>query len=165
MPWFGDGLKWQGFIHSDGASNITLAGGGVVDGNGAPWWACGCNGNPAPPAPPTNASGPCGYDGVAYERPKLVHLVNGSDVVIANLTFRDSPMWHLRPSWITRLHVYNVTVVAPPNPISCNTGACAGPAGGAPGPGGWFARRVPWPLGAGFARGLSVPALTRMRPP
>lgn len=121
VPWFSNSLKWQGFIHSYNANNVTLRGGGVIDGNGAEWWACGCHGNPSPPAPPTNASAPCGFNGVAYERPKLVHLINGSNVVIRDLTFKDSPMWHLRPSWITGLYITNVTMLAPENPYSCNT--------------------------------------------
>jgi polygalacturonase len=116
VPWFSFDLKWQGFIHSDGADNITMMGGGEVDGNGEPWWACGCAGNPPPPLPPTNTSPPC----LAYERPKLVHLVRAKGVTIRDLTFKNSPMWHLRPSWVDDLVISNVTVLSPPNPYSCN---------------------------------------------
>jgi len=122
VPWFGpsDMLVWASFIHSANASNLTLRGGGVVDGNGDAWWACGCVGNPPPPAPPTNASAPCN----GYTRPKLVHLLYGSGLTIRDLTFKSSPMWNLRPSHFDNVYITNVTVLAPissPNVRGCNT--------------------------------------------
>jgi hypothetical protein len=114
LPWFGptDVAVWQAFVHSDGASNITLLGGGEVDGNGAAWWACACSGG-------DNNAPPC----LGLDRPRLVHLIRGTGLVIRDLTFRNSPMWHLRPSWFTDVFMTNVTVLAPltnPNK-SCNT--------------------------------------------
>lgn len=159
LPWFSFDLKWQAFIHSDGANNITLQGGGVVDGNGAHWWACGCGGiNPPPPLPPTNTSPPC----LAHERPKLFNPVNGTGLLVQDLTFRNSPMWNLRPSWFNDVHIRNVTVLAPPKG-ACNTDGIVRPPaqvrlGGprsqraairAPQPHPRFASRAPsapWPL-------------------
>ena len=118
VPWFGPAslLVWASFIHSEHASNITLRGGGTVDGNGAAWWACGCKGNPPPPAPPTNQSAPCS----GFTRPKLVHLLYGRGLVIRDLTFMDSPMWNLRPSHFDDVYISNVTVLAP-NGVACNS--------------------------------------------
>ena len=114
LPWFGptDVPVWQAFIHSDGASNLTLLGGGEVDGNGRVWWACACSGG-------DNNAPPC----LGYDRPRLVHLIRGSGLVIRDLTFTNSPMWHIRPSWFDNVYMANVTVIAPetnPNK-SCNT--------------------------------------------
>lgn len=118
LPWFGEGLTWQAFIHSEGADNITLLSSskqGVVDGNGALWWACGCHG-PPPPLPPNNMSAPC----LGYERPKLFNPVNGTGLVVRDIVFQNSPMWNLRPSWFTDVLIENVTVLAPIG-IACNT--------------------------------------------
>ena len=114
VPWFGptDIPVWQAFVHSDGANNLTLLGGGEVDGNGAAWWACACSGG-------VNTDPPC----LGYDRPRLVHLIHGTGLVIRDLTFRNSPMWHLRPSWFSDVFMTNISVVAPltnPNK-SCNT--------------------------------------------
>lgn len=114
LPWFGptDVPAWQAFIHSDGADNITLLGGGVIDGNGEHWWKCACaGGNPA--------DAPC----LGIDRPRLVHLIRGTGLVIRDLAFRNSPMWHLRPSWFSDVFITNVSITAPetdPN-TSCNT--------------------------------------------
>uniref|UniRef100_A0A914CSI2 Pectate lyase superfamily protein domain-containing protein n=1 Tax=Acrobeloides nanus TaxID=290746 RepID=A0A914CSI2_9BILA len=48
LPWYGGGADFsesgsperQSVIRSYNATNITLTGGGVVDGQGYPWWAC-----------------------------------------------------------------------------------------------------------------------------
>src|SRR3569623_1058563 len=48
LPWYGGGADFQesgapdrqSVIQSYNATNITLTGGGVVDGQGYPWWAC-----------------------------------------------------------------------------------------------------------------------------
>lgn len=50
-----------------------------------------------------------------------MNIVHAEHVVIRDLTFQNSPMWHLRPSWVTDLYIANVTVRSPPNPYSCNT--------------------------------------------
>jgi len=118
VPWFGPPslIVWASFIHSEHSSNITLRGGGTVDGSGALWWACGCAGNPSPPAPPTNTSAPCN----GFTRPKLVHLLYGRGLTIRDLTFTDAAMWNLRPSHFDDVHIANVTVLAPIG-RACNT--------------------------------------------
>jgi polygalacturonase len=118
LPWFDTNVIWQAFIHSDGANNITLRGGGVVDGNGAPWWACGCVKQPPPPEPPSPSGPPCN----GFERPRLVNLIRGTGLVVRDLTFQNSPMWNLRPSWFDDVLITNVTILAPPGGAQgCNT--------------------------------------------
>ena len=48
LPWYGGGqdcqecglMEWQSVIRSYNAKNITITGGGVIDGQGQPWWDC-----------------------------------------------------------------------------------------------------------------------------
>jgi polygalacturonase len=101
LPWFGSGPAYQAFLHSDGASNITLRGGGVVDGNGAAWWACAKKGH--------EGDAPC----LGIERPRLLNTIAGEGLRIYDLTFVDSPMWNLRPSHFRGVHIRNVSVLAP----------------------------------------------------
>ena len=100
-------------MHSEGADNLTLLGGGTIDGNGEGWWKCGCEGGDP-------AEAPC----LGHDRPRLVNLVHGTGLVIRDLTFTNSPMWTLRPSWFDDVYITNVSVLAPisdPNTRGCNT--------------------------------------------
>lgn len=53
LPWYGGGQdaqmsglpEWHPVIRSYHASNITITGGGKIDGQGAPWWTCLHRGN------------------------------------------------------------------------------------------------------------------------
>jgi polygalacturonase len=106
---------WQAFIHSDGANNITLQGGGVIDGNGAIWWKCDCaSSNPSAP--------PC----LGLGRPHLFTPFNGKGLVVRDITFKNSPMWNLSPTWFQDVYMTNVSILAPiaqgkANSIGCNT--------------------------------------------
>ena len=109
LAWFGVGPSWQAFIHSDGASNLTLRGGGTIDGNGAAWWACGCKSS-SPDAEPC----------LGHERPRLLNLIDGVGLVIRDLHFTNSPMWNLRPSHFRGIYMTNLTITAP-NGVACNS--------------------------------------------
>uniref|UniRef100_A0A914EIM8 Uncharacterized protein n=1 Tax=Acrobeloides nanus TaxID=290746 RepID=A0A914EIM8_9BILA len=61
LPWNGieEGsgpLDRQALIEVYNASNITITGGGVIDGQGAPWWACSWNATLFAQAPCSNLS-------------------------------------------------------------------------------------------------------------
>jgi polygalacturonase len=51
LPWYGGGpdaqlsgqMEWQSVIRSYQADNITITGGGVIDGQGQYWWPCQLN--------------------------------------------------------------------------------------------------------------------------
>ena len=105
LQWFADPINpstmYQAFIYSLGASNITLRGYGLVDGNGAAWWACAVAGHENDP--------PCR----GVERPRLLNVIDGSHLVIEDLRFKDSPMWNLRPSHFTDVYIRNVSITAP----------------------------------------------------
>jgi len=89
-----DTAKWpQGepCLAFAGGSGIVLAGGGTVNGGGAAWW-------------PNRAA----------FRPGLVDFSGASDVLIANLTFVDSPN-HSLEVYASPAEVAGVTVLAPPS--------------------------------------------------
>jgi len=93
-------VQFQPLIFGWGVSNVTVTGGGLLYGNGTRWWPCAvdpavapCLGTPRPPA--------------------FFMPVNGSGLVVHNVTFQDSPMWNLRPAHMDVVHIFNVTILAP----------------------------------------------------
>ena len=92
-------------MHTDGASNVTLTGGGVIDGNGAGWWKCFTHNRTLPP---------CGdASGTFHSRPHLIMVVRSRDVKMTNLTVRDSPNWTLHFAMVKGLLVANLSVHNP----------------------------------------------------
>lgn len=77
---------------------MTITGGGVIDGGGAPWWAC-----------RGGAAAPC----YGYSRPQLVMLVHSSDIVVRGVTFTNSPSWTVHFANCTNVLVDGVSVTAP----------------------------------------------------
>lgn len=111
LPWYGGGQdaqesgspEWSAVVRSFGASNVSLTGGGTLDGNGGAaggWWACFHS-----KLVPTPCSG--------YSRPQLVRLIHTVGVRIANLTFADSPSWTIHLANVTGAVVRGIRVTAP----------------------------------------------------
>lgn len=113
LPWYGGGQdaplsgepEWSPVIRALGTPgapvvNVTLTGGGRVDGNGAAWWAC---------FDKKLAGPPCG----GYSRPQLLRPTYVDGFVLSNLTLADSPAWTVHLAWVTRAHLFNFTVTAP----------------------------------------------------
>lgn len=90
--------RHQPFIFfADGhATNISIAGSGVIDGAGPYWW-CKPGGQGACPN---------------YEewRPHLVSLQNVTGVEITGVTLRNSAFWTLRPVFCTDVHIHDMEV-------------------------------------------------------
>jgi polygalacturonase len=95
MP--GLGGQWRALLYARNVSGLTLEGppSAVVDGLGWPWWAAFANGT------------------LKYQRPKLVEIVDGVDVVLRGLTFRNSPFWTLHTLYCSRVAFLELTVLAP----------------------------------------------------
>ena len=83
LPWYGGGQdaemsgapEWQSVVRAYGATNVSLSGGGVIDGNGGAaggWWACF---HAAPPLGPQPCAG--------FSRPQLLRLVHTRGVRVA----------------------------------------------------------------------------------
>jgi len=89
--------QWRAVLYARGAAGLTLEGppSARVDGGGAPWWA--------------NFSA----GALAHQRPKLLEVVDSTDVVVRGLTFSNSPFWSLHALYCARVAFVGVTVLAP----------------------------------------------------
>lgn len=89
--------QWRALLYARNASGFTIEGpsSAIIDGSGASWWAAFANGS------------------LANQRPKLVELVDSTDVVMRGLTFRNSPFWSLHTLYCSRVSFVGVAVQAP----------------------------------------------------
>jgi polygalacturonase len=85
-------------INAENQENITITGGGTMDGNGASWWALANAAEKALPIP---------------LRPKLIYLSHCQGVVVTGITLQNSPSFHLVPFFCEDVRVEQVTIHAP----------------------------------------------------
>jgi hypothetical protein len=80
---------------ASGASNVEFSGGGIIDGDGAAWWAA--------------------FDaGTISGRPRLVQITKASNALFSGVTFRNSPNFHLAFSGANNnVTIFGVTISAP----------------------------------------------------
>lgn len=88
------------FIGGQGLTDVTLTGGGTIDGNGAVWWGEAEKAREIRP-------------GYTLPRPSLVMLVRCRNLRVENITLRNSPKFHLVPVECEDVVISNVTVLAP----------------------------------------------------
>ena len=100
----GGNCRWmhQALIFGWNIVNVTISGGGAVDGHGASWWACADALDQAP----------CG----GFPRPHLLMMSNSSRVRVANISFSNSPDWTLHFSSVTHLHIHHIRIDNPSSP-------------------------------------------------
>jgi polygalacturonase len=80
-----------GVLQFDDATNFTIDGGGVIDGQGYKWWVETVeNGND--------------------ERPHLIFMDRGTNIVVRDVKLRNSPMFHLKISDVVNLYIGRVDV-------------------------------------------------------
>ena len=86
------------------ANNITLTGGGTIDGNAnsKTWWHCDNHDYPVS-NPPCNG----------FSRPRIIEMFETRDVVMKGLTVQNSPNWNIHFSTVTNLHVHGISVIDP----------------------------------------------------
>lgn len=89
----------QGLLSADGAENITIRGGGVIDGRGESWW-------------PHREPG--------YLRPRLIVFKHCKHVLMENITVENSPMWQITAYNSEDLTFRNMKIYAP-EPAGHNT--------------------------------------------
>jgi polygalacturonase len=80
----------QSLLSAKDAEDITIRGGGVIDGNGASWWV-----DPRQP------------------RPRLIVFDHCKHVLMENITVQNSPMWQIVPYYSEDLTFRNMKVLAP----------------------------------------------------
>jgi hypothetical protein len=83
--------------------NVTIRGQGVIDGNGAEWWARWYRRQ------------------LVWGRPRLVEPMFSTGIKIHGVTLKDSPFWSLHPYVCKDVHIHDIIVSAPRNEIAPNT--------------------------------------------
>ncbi len=79
-------------INSDGVSNITIDGGGVINGQGSVWWSSGK---------------------AASSRPRLIELAKGNGITVSNVTLENAGAMHLYLKDTNNVVVNHVTISSP----------------------------------------------------
>jgi polygalacturonase len=108
------GGETVGLINANGLTNVTIAGSGVIDGAGAPWWPA------VKEAKKTGAREP-------RRRPKMVNFHHCQDVSVRDVTLRNSPSFHLMPIDCDNVLIDHVTIKAPadsPNTDAIDPSGC-----------------------------------------
>ncbi len=99
----------QSLLSSNNAENITIDGGGTIDGQGASWWA------------EARGAKEHGVVGKQVFRPRLIVLNNSKHIRIENVTVQNSPSWQIVPYYCDDVTIRNVKILADPH--SPNTDA------------------------------------------
>ena len=117
LPSYGTGrdvdssLRFRPLVFASNVSNVSLTGGGVVDGQGETWWLKHFARR------------------LRWSRPRLVEGMYCDGLLIEDLTFRNSPFWTLHPYASAAVTVRRVTVTAPgwaPNTDGVDPDSCSG---------------------------------------
>ncbi|KAK8301692.1 hypothetical protein V6Z11_D04G038000 [Gossypium hirsutum] len=101
LPSYGRGRERLGgrhisLIHGDGLTNVVITGNnGTIDGQGRIWWELWWNRT------------------LNHTRGHLVELMNSRNILISNLTFRNSPFWTIHPVYCSNVVVKGMTILAP----------------------------------------------------
>uniref|UniRef100_A0A453MCZ5 Pectate lyase superfamily protein domain-containing protein n=1 Tax=Aegilops tauschii subsp. strangulata TaxID=200361 RepID=A0A453MCZ5_AEGTS len=92
------GGRHQSLIFGSHLTDVIITGAnGTIDGQGAIWWDWFYNNT------------------LNYTRPHLVELMYSTNVVISNLTFKNSPFWNIHPVYCSQVIVEHITILAPLN--------------------------------------------------
>eukprot|EP00873_Tetraselmis_striata_P040363 jgi/Tetstr1/460627/TSEL_005825.t1 len=100
LPSYGSGREFEGpdyepFIGCWNCTGVTVAGGGVIDGQGAAWWAA------------------FRSRSISHTRPRLLQFRWCDDVVVHNVTLRNSPFWTLHFVYSRGIRATHLTIRAP----------------------------------------------------
>ncbi|KAL9462418.1 hypothetical protein AB3S75_000426 [Citrus x aurantiifolia] len=103
LPSYGRGRERLGgrhisLIHGDHLTNVIITGyNGTIDGQGQMWWDLWWNRT------------------LKHTRGHLVELMNSNNILISNLTFRNSPFWTIHPVYCRNVVIKGMTILAPLN--------------------------------------------------
>ncbi|OAY76425.1 putative polygalacturonase [Ananas comosus] len=118
LPSYGQGRELSGarygsLIHGQYLQNVVITGeNGTIDGQGQAWWTA------------------FSEKRLKHTRGPLVQLMWSRDIVISNITLRNSPFWTLHPYDCKNVTISNVTILAPvskaPNTDGIDPDSCDG---------------------------------------
>jgi polygalacturonase len=103
-------MKWPAaLVNADGVTGLKISGAGTIDGSGERWWREYWDVRNAAPgrADPH----------FKIARPRLVHIINSTNVLVRGVTLKDSAFWNLQLTYCEGVEVRDVTVRAPVKPI------------------------------------------------
>ncbi|XP_011099733.1 probable polygalacturonase isoform X2 [Sesamum indicum] len=101
LPSYGRGRERLGgrhisLIHGNSLTNVVITGhNGTIDGQGKMWWDLWWNKT------------------LECTRGHLVELINSHNILISNLTFRNSPFWTVHPVYSSNVVIKDMTILAP----------------------------------------------------
>lgn len=96
--------QYMHIIHLIGCNGLTVKGNGMIDGQGAAWWArytigiCGID-----PEKPANFTG-CPH------RPKALVIDGGQEILVENITTKNSPSFNIQLNHVDGAEVRFVTI-------------------------------------------------------
>jgi polygalacturonase len=82
-------MKWPAaLVNADGVTNLTISGAGTIDGSGERWWREYWDARDQAPgrADPH----------FKIARPRLVHIINATNVIVRGLRLQNSAFWNLQ---------------------------------------------------------------------
>jgi len=94
------GPGYQSLVGATNAENVSITGGGVIDGAGESWWKI---------ARATKNSGVLGSENT---RPRLVVFDHCKHVLVEGVTIQNSPYWQLVPYYSDDVKIHNIRVLA-----------------------------------------------------
>lgn len=94
------GSDFVPFLSGKDLENVTIAGSGTIDGNGAVWWEA---------AEEARRK----VSGYTLPRPNLIVLTRANNLVVRDLTIQNSPKFHFVPTECDDVLFTNVTILAP----------------------------------------------------
>lgn len=98
---------FSALINADGLDGFTITGKGVIDGNGSPYWQAfrlRRQWNPMC----TNKD---------EQRPRLLHISNSKNVMVADVTLQNSPFWTCHLYKTNDIKLLNLRIFSPVRPI------------------------------------------------
>lgn len=103
-------MRWPAaLVNADGVNGLRITGGGTIDGSGERWWKEYWDARAKEP----NRIDPH----FKIARPRLVHIINATNVLVQGLNLRDSAFWNLQLTYCDGVEVREVTVRAPVTPV------------------------------------------------
>lgn len=96
--------RYSPVIGAFNAKNITVTGGGEINGQGQSWYDI------------------CTSHNISAGRPRLLELNHVNGVSISDLILRDSPFWTVHPIYSENIHVKNLQIFAPMNKLGNTDG-------------------------------------------
>ena len=90
--WPLDGDNCQNVLHFTNCTRLVMTGKGTIDGQGYRWWV------------------ECVFNFLQHGRPHLVYMENCTNVLVENITMRNSPQFHLVTKHTNNFTVQNVLI-------------------------------------------------------